>query len=298
MASATPHDPDVRPGGERFSPLTAAGVVAVLLVLLGVVAATTGGGRAVTSRDASGEAPQLLKDYAFTLAIVLAVAVVAVLVAALATAKRPSQPRRLDNGRFLITLFVALVAIAVASRFVKVYHPKATEEPPSGIVVPPAKEPPPAEGVSEPSAVHFRWEVPLVFAVLVGAGVAYALSRRRRDVEADDDHAEVADELSSAIDLALDDLRAERDPRRAVIAAYARLERVLAQHGLPRRPSEAPLEYLSRMLLELEVTPAAVLDLTELFEQAKFSRRLIDTSMKDEAIGALAAVRDDLRAAA
>jgi hypothetical protein len=277
--------------------LAAAGVIAVLLVLLGVVAATTGGGRPVTSRHPSGEAPQLLKDYAFTLAIVLAVTVVALLVATLATAKRPAQPRRLDNGRFLITLLVALVAIAVASRFVRVYHPKATEEPPSGIVVPRAKEPPPAEGASERSAVHFRWEVPLVVAVLVGAGVAYALSRRRREVEADDD-AEVADELSAAIDLALDDLRAERDPRRAVIAAYARLEGVLAQHGLPRRPSEAPLEYLSRMLLELEVTPAAVLDLTELFEQAKFSRRLIDTSMKDEAIGALAAVRDDLRAAA
>jgi hypothetical protein len=83
-----------------------------------------------------------------------------------------------------------------------------------------------------------------------------------------------------------------------VIAAYARLEGTLTHHGLPRRPSEAPLEYLARILLELEVRPEAVLDLTELFEQAKFSRRRIDAAMKDEAIDALVAVRDDLRMAA
>ena len=59
---------------------------------------------------------------------------------------------------------------------------------------------------------------------------------------------------AAAVDESLDDLRAEPDPRRAVIAAYARLERVLAAHGLPRKPAEAPLEYLGRMLAELSVS--------------------------------------------
>jgi hypothetical protein len=39
-----------------------------------------------------------------------------------------------------------------------------------------------------------------------------------------------------------------------------------------------------------------VLALTELFERAKFSRHRIDAEMKEEAIGALVAVRDDLEA--
>jgi hypothetical protein len=51
------------------------------------------------------------------------------------------------------------------------------------------------------------------------------------------------------------------------------------------------------MLRELRVRAASALALTELFERARFSHHVIDASMKDEAIDALIAVRDDLRAA-
>ena len=104
-------------------------------------------------------------------------------------------------------------------------------------------------------------------------------------------------ELVAAMDESLDDLRAEPDPRRAVIAAYARLERVLASHRLPRRPAEAPLEYLARMLSDLSVSPDAARRLTDLFERAKFSQHAVGTEMKEEAISALETVRDDLLAA-
>jgi hypothetical protein len=74
------------------------------------------------------------------------------------------------------------------------------------------------------------------------------------------------------------------------------MERVLGQHGEPRHPSEAPFEYLARVLLRLRVRPAAVRDLTELFERAKFSTHDIDQRMKERAITALISVRDDLQA--
>ena len=61
--------------------------------------------------------------------------------------------------------------------------------------------------------------------------------------------------LADVVEETLDDLRAERDPRKAVIAAYARLERALAAYGLPRRASEAPEEYVVRILGDLEVGP-------------------------------------------
>jgi hypothetical protein len=99
------------------------------------------------------------------------------------------------------------------------------------------------------------------------------------------------------VDESLDDLRAEPDPRRAVIAAYARLERVLAAHGLPRKPSEAPFEYLTRMLTNLLVSDRAARALTDLFERAKFSQHAVGPEMKEQAIDALETVRDDLLAA-
>src|SRR5262249_51798663 len=62
------------------------------------------------------------------------------------------------------------------------------------------------------------------------------------------------------LDDAVDDVGGEPDPRRAVIAAWTRLERVLARHGLPRRESEAPFEYAERAGADLEV-PARWLEL-------------------------------------
>jgi hypothetical protein len=83
--------------------------------------------------------------------------------------------------------------------------------------------------------------------------------------------------------------------RRAIIAAYARMETALAVAGLPRAVAEAPFEYLERTLLELEASAQAARRLTDLFERAKFSQHDPDEAMRDEAIDALIAVRDDLR---
>ena len=140
-----------------------------------------------------------------------------------------------------------------------------------------------------------------VLAAVIGGGLAlaavvvYARSRERLEPEEGDETVEA--ELSAVVSDTIDDLRREPDARRAVIAAYARMERVLAQHGQPRRRSEAPFEYLARVLLGLRVRAAAVRDLTELFERAKFSTHEIDQAMKERAIAALVSVREDLQAA-
>jgi Domain of unknown function (DUF4129) len=141
--------------------------------------------------------------------------------------------------------------------------------------------------------LQFRWEVFLAGGGLLLFGVGAYLARRRF-MPVTSTPAGAAQALTAALDESVEDLRAERDARRAVIAAYARMERVLARHGFPRVRSEAPLEYLARVLRELRVRSGAVLALTELFERAKFSPHTIDAEMKEEAIGALVAVRDDL----
>jgi hypothetical protein len=142
---------------------------------------------------------------------------------------------------------------------------------------------------------QFDW----VFAAAVGGGLALLaillLARRRGELTADERET-IEEELSAVVSDTIDDLRREADARKAVIAAYARMERVLAQHGQPRHPSEAPFEYLSRILLRLRVRPAAVRELTELFERAKFSTHEIDHAMKERAIAALVSVRHDLQA--
>ena len=133
-------------------------------------------------------------------------------------------------------------------------------------------------------------------AVLIAAAiVAVIIIERRRDRRARRTP-ERLEELGRALDEAIDDLRRDPDTRRAVIAAYARMEQALKLYGFPRRPSEAPYEYLHRVARELEAEqPVAAL--TELFEVAKFSEHSVDETMRGRAIDALTAVRQEVRAA-
>lgn len=146
----------------------------------------------------------------------------------------------------------------------------------------------------------FQWTVFwIALALLAVATTWFVVARRRRTARALAALPEptVAEELAWSIGDAIDDLEAEPDARRAVIAAYARMEAVLGRHGLQRRASETPLEYLRRILLDLSARADAVQRLTDLFEQAKFSRHEIDGPMKLDAIRALRTIRDDLQAA-
>jgi len=139
----------------------------------------------------------------------------------------------------------------------------------------------------------------IVGSVVLGVAGAAALAVRHRRQDGDELEAEAA--LSRALDEVLadtlDDLRAERDPRNAVISTYARMERTFAAYRVPRDPAETPLEYVARALESLSVSGHAVRRLTLLFERAKFSTHSVDAGMKDDAIETLASLRGELEAA-
>jgi hypothetical protein len=100
-----------------------------------------------------------------------------------------------------------------------------------------------------------------------------------------EDDAEVA---RRAVDEALASLRdPPTDPRSAVIAAYARMEHVLAERDLGRRKPEAPREYLARVLREQGMPERSLTTVTALFEEARFSLHPIPRSAPRRALSAL-----------
>jgi hypothetical protein len=148
---------------------------------------------------------------------------------------------------------------------------------------------------------HFEYTVLWISLVVIAVGggwLYYAWrTRKKRTAIPLDREQTVAEDFAASIGDAIEDLENEPDARRAVIAAYARMETVLARNGLKRRPSETPVEYLRRILLGLTSRGDSVSRLTSLFEQAKFSRHTIDDAMKQDAIDALREIRDDLQGA-
>ena len=134
----------------------------------------------------------------------------------------------------------------------------------------------------------------IVIALTVTAGVVVWRRMRPRPRVARERQEAITTALTEVVDDTLDELRSDADPRRAVIRAYARFEAVLSLNGTARRPSEAPYEYLSRVLAEVHVGAAAAGRLTDLFELAKFSPHAVSEVMKADAIDALLQVRREL----
>lgn len=156
---------------------------------------------------------------------------------------------------------------------------------------------PAAEQVPDTRPAPPMWPVVLIGATFVAAMAAAAASGRRRRPPSPAPTRAVADpeQARAAFDASLEELLAEPDPRRAVVAAYATLLTGLGRAGVPRRPSEAPEEHLERALVELQVPDPALRALVALFEEARFSTHALTETHKARALDALRTAQAELR---
>jgi Domain of unknown function (DUF4129) len=105
-----------------------------------------------------------------------------------------------------------------------------------------------------------------------------------------------ANATRAAVDAAIDALDSEADPRSAVIAAYGAMQRTLGEHGVVRSPTEAPREYLQRVLVATQANEAEATTLTGLFEEARYSTHPIPERLREAALAALRSLRGRVRA--
>ena len=282
----------------RNALLTAAGVLgAVVLVAIAARGSTS------TGDDSARKPSDAFMDVLFSLYIVALVAGAVLFVYVLVLRRhvkvQTGQAPRKSLLQMLLSMFLLSAAAALIARRLMDWERPRPIEPEEAVgraqTIPLDAATQPTTTTYEPSVSWLPVIVTVGLILLAVAAWWYAGRARRR--ARGELQPLLAAAVAQAVDESLDDLRAEPDPRRAVIATYARLERVLAAHGLPRKPSEAPLEYLGRMLTELAVSDRAARALTELFERAKFSQHAVGPEMKEQAIEALETVRDDLLAA-
>jgi len=248
----------------------------------------------------TGHVPRTLLEYFASVMIVLIPIAAILIVWAMAHSRREavlSGQRKFRRWIPFLLVIMPLIVFGAFRHFHVPLHRHTVSIPKIPTTLPQTTHKAGAHHTQPLPQAHFQWLPVFVLASLVlasAATVAYATYWRRRHGDAWDEEAAFIAALDEVLADTLDDLRAERDPRRAVIRTYARMEKLFAAYGVPRQESEAPLEYVARVLDRLQVSIYSVRRVTQLFARAKFSPHEIDAGMKDDAIEALAGLRAEL----
>lgn len=310
----TGRDPGRLDGPRRLSGPALVGVLVAAALLIGVIA--------LSSRPAvipSGAEPPHASSIAVVLQVVLYMAILVSLgvLALLVQTFWPERRRKRKPGpdefemvyeppevpwivKFVMllapfALTAALIVVLLRTHFGQEVLggatgkvPALTPSPTSGVGSAPAQ----ASSVPAPT-VLMALGIVSVLVVLLLAIVLWSRWRYRRlDFGLGTDR---RTEASEAVDVSLEALLQEPDPRRAVIAAYVAMERSLSRAGLGRRPFEAPIEYLRRVLAASTSASEEVRTITHLFQLAKFSRHAVDETMRHKTLTALERVRAGTR---
>jgi hypothetical protein len=217
-------------------------ILLTAFALLGLLAAVGLASRAHTA--AGGGSARLLDhdillEYALLLIVAAAVVIIPVSIYAFVAGRREEEielpPRRNWMLAVLLTMtaFAVISIVLLASGYFKRHHGSPSTDrlkPLVGLA---------KRGAQAPRAVRFDWMPVIVVSALATAGLGAGLlmvARRRRPTGS----GQVVDELVLALDESLDDLRADLDPRAAVIAAYAQMERALVDRVSRARRSRRP----------------------------------------------------------
>jgi len=162
---------------------------------------------------------------------------------------------------------------------------------------------PPVEPDPATSLLGYFYAATAVFVVVLAVGTVAARRRAPLPVSAPDfDHpAGGVDAGSQSLALAAEVGLAEvedlsREPRKAIIACYAAMERQLSllPDAAPRDFDTAS-EVLARAVDHHALAPDSATQLVDLFEEARFSPHVMNEGHRDAAVAALTQVLDELR---
>ncbi|MDT5338205.1 MAG: hypothetical protein QOD90_3710 [Mycobacterium sp.] len=168
---------------------------------------------------------------------------------------------------------------------------------------------PAAPPAAEPGSnlLWYFYAATAVFLVVVVVGTIVAARRQRRplppnpaDTGADDSDADPgtgSQSLARAAEVGLAEVGdLSREPRKAIIACYAAMERQLSllPDAAPREFDTAT-EVLARAVDHHALAPNSATQLVDLFEEARFSPHVMNEGHRDAAVAVLTQVLDELR---
>jgi hypothetical protein len=198
-------------------------------------------------------------------------------------------------------LIVALLSRLDTQLGLEVAPPESATDKPGGAQEQPPEPEPPESG---PNVFGYLAATTMLLLLLVAAGTAVAARRQRRawmpQTPADDyrpSKPAQSSSLARAAELGLAEIGdLSREPRAAIIACYAAMERELEKApGAVPQDSDTPSEVLARAVEHHALRTDSATELVDLFEEARFSPHVMTEEHREAALRVLRLVLDDLR---
>lgn len=281
---------------------------AIVILGAGLAVAAAMGVAAIAARQGLGRSadqtrfllPDIPTAFYYLVALLEIVGLVALV---LATVARKREEEELDEPSSRGVWWSRALALVLLLGLLVLSGPLAERLPEPGISRDTKSIEPPAgddelssgdrgESIASPSLGIFL--TVLLALLIVGLVVALFFMFSREEKEAPPPEERPTDHLTEEVEAGIDDLESIQDPRRAVIACYARMQRLLPSAGIESRASDTPFELLTRILEQRNLPRRSISTLTESFERAKFSRHSIGESTRTEALTALRDIRGRL----
>jgi len=272
--------------------------VAAVAILLAVAAAGLQAHGTFSHRSNSAAEGATGAVLAIALSAAEGVALIAfILVLASVRPRRPrkddeEEPRRLPLPWWAKALGVLLALAALAAPFAVLVSRKPRTLPTRPVVTNPVvggtgRLTPPHPGPPWPLVAGMALAIAVVLAVTL-------LSRRRRPAGTPRNQARRLAGLLEALTAGRDALISAGEPREAIIACYAAMERGFAAAGSAPDPADTPAEVLARAAGAGIVRSGSPETLTGLFRRARYSAEPMTSADSGVAATALAQMRADL----
>src|SRR5262245_56985259 len=281
--------------------LPALALAAIALALLGIAGLASSSPAWHATHAGLGATSATLRVLASIGGVVLAAALL------LIWADTPKAPRRKRKRRTIAeddfaelgaslwtagkTVAVVLLALAVFCIAACPLLSRPSGPPPAGIGTRPTTSTGPVRSETGRADHSFNlgWLViPMALTFAVLAPAAFLIRRRLSRALAD------PDELGPAVRASITALESERDPRKAILRAYARMEQAFGNIEIVRARDETASEFLGRAMRRLRVSADAAAALTERFEEARFSTHIVTEGDRALALASLHRVEREL----
>jgi uncharacterized membrane protein YhaH (DUF805 family) len=304
----------------------ATGRVVAVIVLLIVLAASLRGYLPGAARTQQKRPPDSGASLVYLIAL-LSVSLVIFAVAIIVRLRDPrrtapsaaSLPRRFSNDRgrpawqvLLLgaaVLVVWLLMVWLLSRFVMLHTAGQTTTTPASGTPTPANNanprPPPPEAGAQRDTLHYLIATSVAMVVLAVAGAVVAARRQRVGttsvVPAEPTQpvapVDASESLVRAAEIGLAEIGdRSREPREAIIACYAAMERELAfVPGAAPQDFDTPTEVLARAVENRALHADNASELVNLFEEARFSPHVMSEAHRTSALRVLQIVLGELR---